>query len=88
MFLKDPAILILDEATSALDTETEAIIQEALNDLSKDRTTLIIAHRLATIKKADRIMVITEDGVAEDGSRAELLSQENGIFAKLHAHQH
>ncbi|TYS80763.1 ABC transporter ATP-binding protein [Rossellomorea aquimaris] len=88
MFLKDPSILILDEATSALDTETEAIIQEALNDLSKDRTTLIIAHRLATIKKADRIMVITENGIAEDGSHAELLSQHNGIFAKLHAHQH
>ncbi|WP_421383662.1 ABC transporter ATP-binding protein [Bacillus salacetis] len=88
MFLKDPSILILDEATSALDTETEAIIQEALNDLSKDRTTLIIAHRLATIKKADRIMVITENGIAEDGSHAELLSTENGIFAKLHAHQH
>jgi ATP-binding cassette, subfamily B, bacterial len=88
MFLKDPSILILDEATSALDTETEAIIQEALNDLSKDRTTLIIAHRLATIKKADRIMVITEDGIAEDGSHAELLSHEHGIFAKLHAHQH
>ncbi|EDL63880.1 ABC transporter ATP-binding protein, partial [Bacillus sp. SG-1] len=88
MFLKDPSILILDEATSALDTETEAIIQEALNDLSKDRTTLIIAHRLATIKKADRIMVITEEGIAEDGSHAELLSQENGLFAKLHAHQH
>jgi ATP-binding cassette, subfamily B, bacterial len=88
MFLKDPSILILDEATSALDTETEAIIQEALNDLSKDRTTLIIAHRLATIKKADRIMVITEEGIAEDGSHAELLSHEDGIFAKLHAHQH
>jgi ATP-binding cassette, subfamily B, bacterial len=88
MFLKNPPILILDEATSALDTETEAIIQEALIDLSKDRTTLIIAHRLGTIKKADRILVITEEGIAEDGSHSELLSQENGIFAKLHAHQH
>jgi ATP-binding cassette, subfamily B, bacterial len=88
MFLKNPPILILDEATSALDTETEAIIQEALNDLSMDRTTLIIAHRLGTIKKADRILVITEEGIAEDGSHSELLSQENGIFAKLHAHQH
>ncbi|MCP8969953.1 ABC transporter ATP-binding protein [Ectobacillus ponti] len=88
MFLKNPPILILDEATSALDTETEAIIQEALNDLAKDRTTLVIAHRLATIKKADRILVITEEGIAEDGTHAELLSQEDGIFAKLHAHQH
>lgn len=88
MFLKNPPILILDEATSALDTETEAIIQEALNDLAKDRTTLIIAHRLGTIKKADRILVITDEGIAEDGTHKELLSQENGIFAKLHAHQH
>lgn len=88
MFLKNPPILILDEATSALDTETEAIIQEALNDLAKDRTTLVIAHRLATIKKADRILVITDEGIAEDGTHHELLSQENGIFAKLHAHQH
>jgi ATP-binding cassette, subfamily B, bacterial len=88
MFLKNPPILILDEATSALDTETEAIIQEALNDLSKNRTTLIIAHRLGTIKKADRILVITEEGIAEDGTHMELLSQEDGIFAKLHAHQH
>ncbi|WP_088042721.1 ABC transporter ATP-binding protein [Bacillus sp. EAC] len=88
MFLKNPPILILDEATSALDTETEAIIQEALNDLAKDRTTLIIAHRLGTIKNADRILVITEEGIAEDGTHMELLSQENGIFAKLHAHQH
>ncbi|MBO9131047.1 ABC transporter ATP-binding protein [Bacillus sp. 165] len=88
MFLKNPPILILDEATSALDTETEAIIQDALNDLAKDRTTLIIAHRLGTIRKADRILVITEEGIAEDGTHKELLSQENGIFAKLHAHQH
>lgn len=88
MFLKNPPILILDEATSALDTETEAIIQEALNDLSKNRTTLIIAHQLGTIKKADRILVITEEGIAEDGTHMELLSQEDGIFAKLHAHQH
>ncbi|MFP3121609.1 ABC transporter ATP-binding protein/permease [Ectobacillus funiculus] len=88
MFLKNPPILILDEATSALDTETEAIIQEALNDLSKDRTTLIIAHRLGTIKKADRILVITEEGIVEDGTHQDLLSQENGIFAKLHAHQY
>ncbi|PFA68043.1 multidrug ABC transporter ATP-binding protein [Bacillus sp. AFS015802] len=88
MFLKNPRILILDEATSALDTETEAIIQEALNELAKDRTTLVIAHRLATIRKADRILVVTEDGIAEDGTHEELLSKEDGIFTRLHAHQH
>ncbi|WP_226675317.1 ABC transporter ATP-binding protein [Rossellomorea aquimaris] len=88
MFLKNPRILILDEATSALDTETEAIIQEALNELAKDRTTLVIAHRLATIRKADRILVVTEDGIAEDGTHEELLSREDGIFTRLHAHQH
>lgn len=83
MFLKNPPILILDEATSALDTETEMIIQEALTELAKDRTTLVIAHRLATIKNADRIMVVTKDGIAEEGSHEELLKQ-GGIFAQLH----
>lgn len=83
MFLKDPSILILDEATSALDTETEAIIQEALMNLTKDRTTLIIAHRLATIKHADRIMVVTKEGIIEQGTHAELLNQD-GFFAHLH----
>lgn len=83
MFLKDPPILILDEATSALDTETEAIIQEALMDLAKNRTTLIIAHRLATIKHADRIMVVTKDGIQEEGSHEELIKQ-GGMFAHLH----
>ncbi|WP_370296369.1 ABC transporter ATP-binding protein [Rossellomorea marisflavi] len=87
MFLKNPRILILDEATSALDTETEAIIQDALNDLAKDRTTLVIAHRLATIRKADRILVVTEDGIAEDGTHEELLSDAGGIFTRLHSHQ-
>ena len=83
MFLKNPPILILDEATSALDTETEAIIQDALTQLTKDRTTLIIAHRLATIKHADHIMVVTKDGIAEEGSHQELIEKE-GIFANLH----
>ncbi|WP_217587691.1 ABC transporter ATP-binding protein [Lentibacillus saliphilus] len=83
MFLKNPPILILDEATSALDTETEMIIQKALNELAKDRTTLIIAHRLATIKNADRIMVVTKDGIEEEGSHEQLLTR-NGIFAQLH----
>lgn len=83
MFLKNPPILILDEATSALDTETEMIIQESLNDLAKDRTTIVIAHRLATIKNADRILVVTKNGIEEEGTHAELLAQ-NGIFARLH----
>jgi len=86
MILKNPSILILDEATSALDTETEAIIQEALTDLAKDRTTIVIAHRLATIKNADRILVVTKEGIKEQGTHDELLSQ-GGIFANLHAMQ-
>lgn len=83
MFLKNPPILILDEATSALDTETERVIQEALTELAEDRTTLIIAHRLATIRDADRVIVVTEDGIAEQGGYNELL-EHNGIFANLH----
>lgn len=83
MFLKNPPILILDEATSALDTETERMIQQALEELAKNRTTLVIAHRLATIKNADRIMVITKNGIEEEGNREELL-QQDGIFAHLH----
>jgi len=83
MFLKNPPILILDEATSALDTETERIIQDALNNLAKNRTTLVIAHRLATIKNADRIMVVTKDGIVEEGTHDELLAS-GGHFAKLH----
>ncbi len=86
MFLKNPPILILDEATSALDTETEAIIQEALLELAKNRTTLIIAHRLATIKHADHIMVVTKDGIAEEGTHEELIARD-GIFAHLHGVQ-
>lgn len=87
MFLKNPPILILDEATSALDTHTEMMIQQALTELSKDRTTLVIAHRLATIRNADRIVVVTEDGIAEQGKHEELMAQ-NGIFANLHRVQY
>jgi ATP-binding cassette subfamily B protein len=87
MFLKNPPILILDEATSALDTETEMIIQKALTELAKDRTTLVIAHRLATIRNADRIVVVTEDGIAEQGRHDELIAQ-GGLFAKLHRVQY
>lgn len=87
MFLKNPPILILDEATSALDTETEKIIQTALNELAENRTTLIIAHRLATIRNADRVIVVTEDGIAEQGRYDELLRRD-GLFAKLHRIQY
>jgi len=83
MFLKNPPILILDEATSALDTETEMIIQTALSELAKNRTTLIIAHRLATIRNANRIVVVTEEGIAEQGTHDELI-EKGGIFANLH----
>lgn len=83
MFLKNPPILILDEATSALDTETEKMIQQALNELAANRTTLVIAHRLATVRNADRVLVVTKDGIAEDGSYDELVEQ-NGILARLH----
>ncbi|MFG6146883.1 ABC transporter ATP-binding protein [Halobacillus sp. B23F22_1] len=86
MFLKNPPILILDEATSALDTETEIAIQKSLEELTEGRTTLVIAHRLATIKNADRIMVVTKDGIAEQGNHEELLESE-GIYSRLHAAQ-
>ncbi|QRG70077.1 ABC transporter ATP-binding protein [Brevibacillus choshinensis] len=86
MFLKNPPILILDEATSALDTETEQAIQQSLAELSYGRTTLVIAHRLATIKNADRIMVVTEEGIAEQGSHDELLMQ-GGIYSRLYQAQ-
>ncbi|WP_338552584.1 ABC transporter ATP-binding protein [Paenibacillus sp. KS-LC4] len=86
MFLKNPPILILDEATSALDTATEAAIQQALAELSKGRTTLVIAHRLATIKNADRIVVVTEEGIKEQGSHDELLAIK-GVYNRLHKAQ-
>lgn len=86
MFLKNPAILILDEATSALDTETEMKIQEALNRLSKGRTTLVIAHRLATIKDADKIVVVTEEGIKETGSHEAYLAKK-GAYSELYAAQ-
>jgi ATP-binding cassette subfamily B protein len=86
MFLKNPAILILDEATSALDSETEQAIQQSLAELSQGRTTLIIAHRLATIQQADRIVVVDTDGVAEQGRHDELMAA-GGAYRRLHAAQ-
>jgi len=87
MFLKNPPILILDEATSALDTETEAAIQLALSELSIGRTTLIIAHRLATIRNADRIVVVADQGIAEQGKHDQLLAA-NGPYSRLHYAQY
>ncbi len=86
MFVKNPPILILDEATSALDSETERAIQQSLMELSKGRTTLVIAHRLATIQNADRIVVVDESGVAEEGRHDELIAA-GGIYRRLHAAQ-
>ena len=87
IFLKDPPILILDEATSALDTETERAIQLALAELSRGRTTLVVAHRLATIRDADRIVVVDQTGIAEQGAHGELLAR-GGIYQRLHGARH
>ncbi|WP_137132634.1 ABC transporter ATP-binding protein [Rhizobium sp. FY34] len=84
IFLKNPPILILDEATSALDTETERAIQQSLAELSRGRTTLVIAHRLATIANADRIVVVEDGRIAEEGSHAELIARKDGRYSQLH----
>jgi ABC transporter fused permease/ATP-binding protein len=81
--LKDPKILILDEATSALDSESESLVQAALENLSKSRTTLIIAHRLSTVKKADRIFVLDRGEIVQVGSHAELILNREGFYSKL-----
>ena len=83
VFLKNPPIIILDEATSALDNVTEREIQKSLEELSKDRTNLVVAHRLSTIKNADEIVVLTDSGIAERGTHDELISI-GGIYSKLH----
>jgi ATP-binding cassette subfamily B protein len=86
IFLKNPPILILDEATSALDTETERAIQQSLAELSRGRTTLVIAHRLATIRDADRIVVVDRHGIAEQGQHQELVAA-GGLYRRLHEAQ-
>ena len=83
IFLKNPPIIILDEATSALDNVTEREIQESLEELSKDRTNLVVAHRLTTIKNADEIIVLTDKGIEERGTHEELVNK-NGVYSRLH----
>ena len=85
-FLKNPDVLILDEATSALDNVTEMQIQSSLEQLSKGRTTIVVAHRLSTVKNANTIVVITNEGIEEMGSHEELIAK-NGIYANLYQYQ-
>lgn len=84
VFLKNPEILIFDEATSALDNESEKVVQDSLETLAKNRTTFVIAHRLTTIQNAKRILVLTEDGIAEEGTHEELMEKEGGLYERLY----
>ncbi len=86
VFLKNPPVLIFDEATSALDNESEKVVQDSLEKLAKNRTTFVIAHRLSTIRNAERILVLTDNGIAESGTHRQLLEQ-NGIYKKLYEMQ-
>ena len=87
VFLKNPPILVLDEATSALDNVTENYIQDSLDELCKNRTTIVVAHRLSTIKNADEIIVMDRDGIEERGTHEELLARSNGIYKELYEAQ-
>ncbi len=87
VFLKNPRILILDEATSALDNATEMQVQAALDRLTKGRTVIVVAHRLSTVKNADRILVISEKGIEEEGTHEELMGKEGGIYRDLYSYQ-
>ena len=84
VFLKNPPILLLDEATSSLDNETEAVIQESLEELTCGRTSMVIAHRLSTIRNADIIFVLSDEGIVESGSHSELYAKEGGIYRRLY----
>ena len=83
VFLKNPPILIFDEATSALDNESEKVVQDSLEKLAKNRTTFVIAHRLSTIKNAEKIIVLSEDGIEESGTHEELMDRK-GTYDKLY----
>lgn len=86
--LKDPKILILDEATSSLDSESERLVQDALDQLMKNRTSIVIAHRLSTIRKADKILVVSDGSIVESGTHTELTQIEEGVYRSLHEIQH
>ena len=87
VILKNPPIIIFDEATSAWDNESEKVVQESLEALAKNRTTFVIAHRLSTIRNAERIIVLSEEGVAEEGTHQELL-EKGGLYAQLYEAGH
>ena len=86
-FVKDAPIVILDEATSALDNKSEAIVQQAIYNLMADRTVLIIAHRLSTVRSADQIVVIDHGQIKEQGTHDELVNRENSVYASLYYSQ-
>lgn len=83
MFLKNPEIVIFDEATSALDNFSEQLVQQSLEQLSQNRTTIVIAHRLTTIQNADIIYVITKNGIVESGTHSELMNKD-GLYKKMY----
>ena len=85
--MKNPHILIFDEATSAVDNETEQLIQIALNEIAKNRTTIVIAHRLSTIRNADNIIVLSNSQIIEEGTHDKLINNKNGYYSSLWAIQ-